>query len=232
MVHLLERSSSDDIVVMDSDGEDRPEDLPTLLAHAKSKPGTILFGSRASRSEGLVFRMFYGIYKRMFRLLTGHPISFGNFCLVPGSVLEKLVHVPEIWNHFSAGIIKSRLVYSTVDTHRGHRISGESKMNFTALVVHGLSAVSVFIEKVAVRLISFSILRIIAVFAVRVLTDLGIPGWATDTVLGLTIVSLQGLLLSTVLTFIVLTHRSQKNFVPIFDCKQYVLSVRHVFGKG
>ena len=184
------------------------------------------------RREGVVFRLAYRLYKRLFALLTGHTISFGNFCAIPGQLLEKVVHVPEIWNHFAAGIIKSRIPFQLLPTDRGARLSGRSGMNFAALVVHGLSAISVFIESVSVRLIALSILLILAsgcgiavVLGIRLFTDYGIPGWATNATLGLVIVSMQALLLSTLLTFVVLSHRSQRSFIPVFDCAKYVLGV-------
>lgn len=95
-----------------------------------------------------------------------------------------------------------------------------------------MSAISVFVESVSVRLIALSIALIVAsacgiavVLVIRLFTDYGIPGWATNATLGLVIVSMQAMLLSTLLTFVVLSHRSQRNFIPVFDCTKYVLRV-------
>ena len=170
------------IIVMDSDGEDRPEDIQKLIAQAGSFKG-IAFAQRTKRSEGFLFRFFYRIYKFVFVLLTGKSISFGNFCLIPEKYLRKIVHVPDIWNHFSGGIIRSGIPYTAVATVRGKRYHGESKMNFTRLILHGLSAVSVYADFMAIRLILFSFLLIVvtvigilAVAFVRLFTHLAIPG--------------------------------------------------------
>src|SRR5882724_2159450 len=71
------------VVVMDSDGEDLPSDLPRLLGASASHAGSIVCARRARRSEPMVFRVFYQVYKLLFGGLTGAQIDFGNFCLIP-----------------------------------------------------------------------------------------------------------------------------------------------------
>lgn len=222
------------IIVMDSDGEDRPEDIQKLIAQAGSFKG-IAFAQRTKRSEGFLFRFFYRIYKFVFVLLTGKSISFGNFCLIPEKYLRKIVHVPDIWNHFSGGIIRSGIPYTAVATVRGKRYHGESKMNFTRLILHGLSAVSVYADFMAIRLILFSFLLIVvtvigilAVAFVRLFTHLAIPGWATFTVLGLCIILFLALLLGLFLLFNVLSMKTQKTIIPAKDYKDYLFDVKTI----
>ncbi|HAE59312.1 MAG TPA: glycosyl transferase family 2, partial [Anaerolineae bacterium] len=97
------------VVVMDCDGEDRPEDIPLLLAEFDAHPGQIIFAQRAKRSEGGLFRVFYVFFKWLFLLLTGHKINFGNFCVIPPASLRRIVYMQEIWNHFAAGVMRSGL---------------------------------------------------------------------------------------------------------------------------
>src|SRR5262249_7598735 len=68
------------VVVMDSDGEDRPEDVPKLLSAWGKDANLIVVAQRSRRSEGSVFKFFYAFYKLAFRILTGQRIDFGNFC--------------------------------------------------------------------------------------------------------------------------------------------------------
>ena len=51
------------VVIMDSDGEDRPEDIEKIIAMAERHQGNIVFASRLKRYEGITFRFFYQIYK-------------------------------------------------------------------------------------------------------------------------------------------------------------------------
>ena len=47
------------VLVMDGDGEDRPEDAGLLLHKAKQFPGNILVAKRVRREDGFFFKLFY-----------------------------------------------------------------------------------------------------------------------------------------------------------------------------
>lgn len=216
-------------LVMDADGEDRPEEIGELLAKSQNDPDRVIFAGRHKRSESPWFRGFYWIYKKTFKLLTGKPINFGNYCLIPASRLKSLMLTPEIWNHFSAGIIKSHIPYSVIPTERGERLDGRSRMGFSSLVMHGLSAISVFMEVVAVRLVLFSLALIVltvvaavSVVVIKYATNLALPGWSSTIMMGLGILFMQGLLISTLLTFVIFPLRSMRNFIPADDCAVYI----------
>ncbi len=59
---------SDFIIVMDADGEDRPEDIAKLLQESNKYTGHVIFARRTGRSEGVIFRAFYFFYKVFFSL--------------------------------------------------------------------------------------------------------------------------------------------------------------------
>jgi polyisoprenyl-phosphate glycosyltransferase len=229
LAYLAERRTLP-VVVMDCDGEDRPSDLPRLLAEHACHPEQVVFARRARRSEGLPFRFFYGLYRLFFRVLTGKSIAFGNFSLVPPSLLRRVVFLPEIWNHFAAGIMRSGIPRCDLPTDRGTRYTGRSSMNFISLVVHGLSAISVYLDIAAVRMIFLSLVVILmvvggfgALLYIRFLTTLAIPGWATTVGIGLVMILFQALLLLIALSFLVLNARSSKLFIPAKDYEDYIL---------
>jgi len=230
--YLAHDSDHDFVVVMDGDGEDRPADIPLLVEGHLRNPKNIMFAERRRRKKGAPFVLFYFIYKLIFRLFTGKFIAFGNFCLIPGSRLIALAHLSDIWNHFSGGIIKSKLPYSTVLLNRGKRISGESKMNLISLVIHGISSISVYIDVVSVRLlicfgtlIVLSFFGIVGVVALRLYTDLAIPGWASTIGIGLVLIILQSFFILLILSFIILSYRSQMLFIPALHYRDYILRV-------
>jgi glycosyltransferase involved in cell wall biosynthesis len=223
-------------IVMDSDGEDRPEDIPQLLQTGANNPGRVVFAHRAKRHESVIFRMFYEVYKTVFRMLTGKVITFGNFSLIPAQQLRKLTHVSEIWNNYPGGVIRSRLPYTAVPLERGRRLAGESKMNFVSLVLHGLSAVSVLMDTTAVRLALFCVIMVVAsafgigiVVALRLFTDTAVPGWASYLVFSFLIVILQAFLISLLLVFIVLSYRTQPQFIPARQFQDFVEKVEKVY---
>lgn len=229
--------SADMVVVMDSDGEDTPEDVVRLVnVCVDTDCQKIVFARRSQRSESWLFRLFYQAYRSTYRLLTGFDIQVGNFSVIPFELLHRLVVVSEIWNHYAAGILKSKLPYADVPTRRGYRYHGQSKMNFTALVAHGLSAMSVFSEMVGVRLlmascglIGLTTAALFAVIAVRFLTDLAIPGWTSYLVVALVSVILQAFIISLSFIFLVLIGRNSTSFLPNRDYHHFVLALEEVF---
>ena len=231
LVEVEARGTYEAVIVMDSDGEDRPEDIPMLLAALRAHPRRVVVARRARRSEGLVFRSLYSIYKIVFRLLTGKGIAFGNFCVLPAPWVSRLVSMPEIWNNLAGAITRSRMPIHAYPTDRGVRYAGESKMNLVGLLVHGLSAVSVYSDVAFTRILVFScalavltIVGIGAVIGIRFFTDLAIPGWATYTVAALVIVLLQTLMLSLGSVFLLLNNRSMPQLLPRRMAAEYVTS--------
>lgn len=222
----------DAVIVMDSDGEDQPQDILNLLDKTKKVPDHIIFARRTRRSEGFVFRVFYSLYKTFFKLLTGNEIAFGNFCLIPHCELNRVAHLPEIWNHFAAGVMRAKIPWSSIPTKRGCRYGGKSSMNFVALVIHGLSAISVYIEILTVRLmlaatfiIGTSMIGFFVLLYIKYLTPRAIPGWATNVTIGIVIIMFQAILLLALLAFLSLHYRSSKLFIPAKDYQDYLLNL-------
>jgi polyisoprenyl-phosphate glycosyltransferase len=177
-----------------------------------------------------LFKIGYLSYKMLFRILTGRSISFGNFSLIPQVAVRRLVYMPELWNNLAAAIMRSRMGYAMVPTERGRRYFGQSQMNLIGLVVHGLSAMSIYIDIVFVRILlasagvaTVSLGAIGAVTLIRAFTDMAIPGWATTVVGDLLIVLLQAAVLVVATTLMVLSNRSSRPIVPLRDHTTFLL---------
>ena len=106
-------------------------------------------------------------------------------------------------------------------------------MNLMSLVTHGLSAVAVFSDRVGVRLLTVTSILAAAGVAVlglviwiRLFTNQGIPGWATNAA-GLTVI---GLLLLAGLFFgfslMILKGRENGGFLPLRDYGFYIAEER------
>jgi hypothetical protein len=226
---VINNPTAKEFVIMDSDGEDKPEDISLLLNEVRRKKFGLCFAHRTKRTESTAFRFLYRIYKKAFRLLTGQHIYFGNFCCMNAEVAKRLVHVAEIWLHFSSGIIKSKLFYTTIPTERGKRYKGNSKMNFTSLINHGLSAIAVYSEFVAVRITLLSIalsglsaIGILSIISVKQFTQLAIPGWASFVSLGLIVLIIQFFSLGILLSFVILSAKTIRNINPSIVYKDYI----------
>jgi polyisoprenyl-phosphate glycosyltransferase len=240
LAYLQHNYKADALVVMDADGEDRPEDIAVLLEELKRNGNRkAVFAERGKRMESFVFRTLYQVYRGLHRMLTGRDIRFGNFSVLPWADLESLVVFPELWNHYAATFIKSRLPYTRVRCPRGTRIGGESRMGFVGLVVHGLSALFSNQEIVGTRLLILNLLLAAAIFfmivvvvGVKMFTGLAIPGWATNTIGLLLILVSQSLLVSLMLIFSIMMNRNHLGFLPIRDYGFFISREATVFQRS
>ena len=156
-------------------------------------------------------------------------VRVGNFSILPPAYLNTFAVMSELWNHYAAAIFRSKLPFTMVPIPRGTRIAGTSRMNFVALVSHGLSAISVFGDIVGVRLLIASLaasllaaLGIVLVVMIKFLTNWAIPGWATYATGTLVIIMIQLITIATSFTFFVLSNRTNLGFVPLRDYSLFV----------
>ncbi len=220
LCYIEEHLAFDFVVVMDSDGEDVPSQIPTLV-HTAIKENNIVFAARGNRYETSNFKILYRIYKKVFRLLSGVEISFGNFSALPQKAVKQLVLYSELWNHFSGAIMKSKIKYSSLKIDRGKRYKGNSKMKVSSLMLHGFSSITIFLDEVALRLLMFSFTVIAAIFPIlgiigymKIFTPYSTPGWATTVGLNLLNIIFQLFLVSLMMLFLVLYNRSSQNVIP------------------
>lgn len=233
LAFLEQERQPDAVVVMDGDGEDLPQDVPRLLAALEVDHGErIVFAERIRRSEGFVFTALYALYRYLHLLLTGERVRVGNFAAVPHPLLHRIVGVSHLWNHFAAAVFHARLPFTTVPTVRGHRYAGKSQMSLVALTVHGLSAMSVFGERIGVRLLFVTgALAAIAIVLIAGLVVLPLTsGTPAPLVLALALMSIAmlaftGLTVSLAFVFMILAGRGGTGFLPFRQYRDYISHV-------
>lgn len=184
----------DVVVTMDADGEDRPEDLPRLLASlsAADSGHVIALALRTKRRETWAFRLSYRAFRLLFRMLTGEVVRTGNYAAYRGWLAKQVIGHPYFDMSYSATLISLQIPRVMVPCERGERYAGTSSMNVGRLITHGLGMLMPFTERIAVRsLIGFSstiilaAIMAVAVIFVRLFTESAVPGWATYTLLTL-----------------------------------------------
>jgi len=172
----------DSLTILDSDGEDRPEDIKQLLSELDHR-NDVVVARRRSRVESVKFKLFYQIYRFIFRVLVGRIIGFGNFMAMNYRAAKRMSISPETQLHVAAAVINSKLRIGQVSLNRGARYQGTSKMNLVSLTLHGLRSVMVFSDQVLVRItllsVAFGAAVIIAMLAMTLmkLSGTAIPGW-------------------------------------------------------
>jgi glycosyltransferase involved in cell wall biosynthesis len=236
---VADRMTGDFLIVMDSDLEDDPKYIPDLLNRCLSAGGrSIVFAKRAERSEGLAFRAMYWLYRRLFRLFTGTRISVGNFSVIPWSLVPRLANVGELWSHFPAAIMRSRLPYQSIPIPRGRRLHGKSTMNTVPLIAHAFGGFTVHAEAFAVRaliaaivLSGVIILTGLGLAALRLFTDIPITGW-TSVIIGVLMIMLFQVISTAVNTlFLVLSLRTQTPMIPVQEYGRFIVGVSRLLGR-
>lgn len=201
-------SDNDILITLDSDGEDRPEDVILLINELEENNKSTVLAKRTKREESLAFKLCYFAFKIIFKFLTGEVINSGNYAAHKSNHLKKIIYHPYFDLCYSSSLIALNISKSFIDSPRGKRYKGKSRMNFNSLVMHGIRMMMPFMDKIATRaLITFSVgfvLSLVAIFTtimIKFFTDNAIPGWASYLVT----------------TFLALSFIALGNFVILFS---------------
>ena len=159
--HIFEKEEFDYVIPMDGDGEDRPEEIKDFINQLKRSPNKTIVGKRVKRSEDLLFKICYQTHKLITLTFTGNSIKFGNFTCLPKKTVEKMVNEKATWNSFSGSLKKIDKDLIPINSIRGKRFFGPSKMSFFNLIKHSLSIISVFRKAFLIRSALFIILYIL-----------------------------------------------------------------------
>ena len=162
--YICANEDFDRVIVMDGDGEDRPEELNDFFKKSQENPDKTITGNRFKRSEGFVFRILYEIHKILTLIFTGKLIKFGNFTCLPRNHVEKLIKVPHLWNSYSSTIVKTINDRTFIASIRGLRYVLPSKMNLVALIFHSLAIISVFRNLVVIRSAVFFLVYLFLIY--------------------------------------------------------------------
>ena len=154
---LIEKEDFDYVILMDGDGEDRPEELTLLFNKSVESPLKTITADRIKRSEGLFFRFLYNSHKILTYVFTGRLIKFGNYSCLPKKDIAKLILSPALWSSFSGSISKVIPGKASIPSIRGKRYFGPSKMNLYNLILHSFSIIAVFRRAVFIRSLLFII---------------------------------------------------------------------------
>jgi len=155
--YLTEKEDFDYVILMDGDGEDRPEELTSLFNKSKENSLKTVTANRIKRSDGSFFKLLYECHKILTYVFTGKLIKFGNYSCLPKEDAARLVKEACIWSSFSGSVTKIISDRVSVPSIRGKRYFGSSQMNFFKLLVHSFSIIAVFKGSVIVRSVLFLI---------------------------------------------------------------------------
>ena len=149
--YIFEKKEFDFVIPMDGDGEDRPEEIKSLVEKIKKNPKFSVVAKRIKRSEGFFFQTLYQLHKLITLIFTGQNVNFGNYCILTRTDVEKLHSKASLWSSLSGTVKKNLKPLNEIDSIRGLRYFGPSKMSLVKLVIHSLSIIAVFKYNVFLR---------------------------------------------------------------------------------
>ena len=149
--YLVNNEKFDFVILMDGDGEDRPEEIKYLISKATSLDNSSVVAKRVKRSEGFIFKLLYEIHKILTFLTTGKKIFFGNYSCLTFKDAKILIEKKTTWSSYSGSVTKNLSNLVEIDSIRGLRYFGPSKMSLIKLVIHSLAIMASFKESVFFR---------------------------------------------------------------------------------
>lgn len=144
---------AEQVLIMDSDGEDQPENITTLLKYKTLNPNIdIIVASRLSRKDPIQFKVLYFFYKFIFLIATGKTMNFGHFSIISKSAVSRIINYPELWMHLGSTYILSRLDILRVPLPKGKKYDDKPGSSRISLISHGIRSIIALSELMISRI--------------------------------------------------------------------------------
>ena len=156
--YICKNEKFDYVIPMDGDGEDRPIEIKSLVDKIKKFPKNSVVAKRVKRSEGIFFQFLYRMHKILTLVFTGENINFGNYSCIQKREAEILSNKASLWSSYSGTVKKNIKDLNEIDSIRGARYFGPSKMSLFNLIIHSFSIIAVFKKQVFIRSVIFVII--------------------------------------------------------------------------
>ena len=144
----LDQADADWVVVMDSDLQDRPEEIPALFQKAQEGFDVVL-ARRANRQDGFFKRLSSKIFYRTLAWLTGskQDESIANFGIYHRKVIQEICGMRESIRYFPTMVKWVGFRQTTIDVTHAKREEGESNYNFKRLFNLALDIMLAYSDK-------------------------------------------------------------------------------------
>lgn len=136
------------VVVMDCDLQDRPEEIPNLLAKALEGFDVVL-ARRVNRQDGFLKRLSSKVFYRTLAWLTGskQDESIANFGIYHQKVIQVIVGMRESIRYFPTMVKWVGFRQTTLDVIHSEREKGSSNYNFKRLFNLALDIMLAYSDK-------------------------------------------------------------------------------------
>jgi glycosyltransferase involved in cell wall biosynthesis len=122
----LQRARGQHIVIMDADLQDRPEDIPALLAALAAHPVQAAFAGRRGAYQGPTRMATSVVFKRLLHLIAGVPPDAGSFVAMTRTMADAVLRLRARHPYMLALIGATGLPVVSIPVPRASRPSGRS----------------------------------------------------------------------------------------------------------
>ena len=191
------------VIVMDGDLQDRPEVIPEL--YGKAQEGfDVVFVSRQSRPESLIYLFVQKTYYSILHLLSGIEFDStkANFSIISKKVVESFRKFPEQSRFYGSTIQWLGYPQATIKANHGNRFAGKSsysvnkRLKLAADVIFSFSVRPLkFAIYLGLAVTLFSIVFLVWTLSRWIFSDTVVVGWSS-------VISFIGILGGTVITIL------------------------------
>ena len=135
------------ITVMDSDGEDNPQEISKMLDLALKNDDSVITSNRKSRNDPLIIKILYRIHLFITFLFSFKWITFGNFTSFNSINLKNILNDNSSWFAYSSSVVKNCKI-KRIYAKRESRYFDKSKLGLLKLVEHSIRVNSVFSNRI------------------------------------------------------------------------------------
>jgi dolichol-phosphate mannosyltransferase len=184
----LEQARGEQVVVMDCDLQEAPEDIPRLLAKA-AEGYDVVFARRRESQRSWFKRVTSKAWFSVINILSEFPVvpEIGTLSLVTRQVVQELLRMPNRHSHYQHLVRWMGFRQAYIEIEHGRRFDkGTSSYSLRMLVRHALIGVVAH----STRLLTFSIyvgfffvlvsvLQFGYVMYLKLFRGVGVAGWAS-----------------------------------------------------
>lgn len=142
----LNQAKGQYVVMLDGDLQDPPGLISEMYAKITSDEFDIVFAQRVARGEKLlkrvVTKLFHWIFNRLSDMDITHDV--GNFCIMNRNALNSLLELNERSRYLPGLVSSIGFKKGYVSYQRPERESGDTKMNFSRLMLLAFDAIFSF----------------------------------------------------------------------------------------
>jgi glycosyltransferase involved in cell wall biosynthesis len=215
----LDHATGDYVVMMDSDLQDKPEEMIKLFR--KLREGyDVVYGERANKKFPLMKRLSASVFIALLRYLVNEPIVMNSsiFRIMTRQVVENTRLLRER-NRYIIGVVGwVGFKHAAQPVEHGERYAGESKYRFSHQIMLALNAALSYstraltlITRIGLLFVALALLLGIWIIYAKIMLGMPVTGWTSLLLAILAVGGIQIIMLGMIGAYIGRNYMEDKN---------------------